>query len=609
MVAVSAVALSSLFAPSSGARAEPQDPPLVDRIVWLGTSALSPDELERRMLTTPRSWKPWVDAHPFDELTLEEDLERIRETYRAHGYYEARVASELDWNDARTRVTVRVSVEEGEPVRLGRLAIEVPDPPFDAARAAALREALPLEPGAPFGATPYRAAREELLGRLAEAGHPAARLHGGAEVDLEGHRAEVDWRVEPGPHVTFGPPSVLGLDEVEADVVLAELDFRAGEPFSRSALERSRRRVFDLGLFRTVSLRAVRPQREEGEETPDAEAWPVEIEVEERPPRTVRLGAGYGTDEGPRLLAGWRHRNFYGRARRLSVTSRYSSILYGVDAALEQRRFLHPLVDLELDGSARRETPPAYDANLFGVRASLRRPLWPRWSGHLAYALRFSESKVSSSVSTELDDPPENFRLSSLEVGLRRSTVDDAVDPRRGTRLDLSLASSLRAIGSETDFLKARAEARAYHPLGPVVLALRAELATLEPLAGASEADVPVVERFYAGGSTSVRGFKFQKMPPFDASDDPLGGLSLAEASLELRFPLWRKLRGVVFADAGQLNLSPSSFRASDVYYSSGFGLRYSTPIGPIRVDLGWLLNPPSGVDHFRPYLSVGQAF
>lgn len=603
--------LSALLAAGATARADEGEPPAVERIVWSGTSALSVGQLEGRMLTTPRSWKPWVEPHPFDELTLEEDLERIRDTYRDHGYYDARVASSMAWNPSRTRVTVTVVVEEGEPVRLQRLSIEVPDPPFDATRAESLREALPLEPGAPFGVEPYRAARDELLGRLAEAGYPAARVSGGAEVHLELRQAEVDWRLEPGPLVSFGLPSVLGLAEVEAEVVLAELDFRTGDHFSRSALERSRRRIFDLGLFRTVSLRAVRP--EPAEEAPTApvasEEWPVEIEVEERPLRTVRLGAGYGTDDGPRLLAGWQHRNFLGGARTLDLSARYSPILYGLDGSLQQRRFLHPLVDLELGGSARRETPPAYDANLFGVKASLRRPLWPLWSGHLAYALRFSESKVSSRVSTELDEPPENFLLSSFEVGLRRSTLDDRLDPRRGTRLDLSLESSLRAIGSEMDFLKARAEARAYYPLGPTVLALRAKLATLEPLADASESDVPVVERFYAGGSTSVRGFKFQNLPPLDASDDPLGGLSLAEASLELRFPLWRKLGGVIFVDAGQLNLAPSSFRASDVYYSTGVGFRYSTPIGPIRVDLGYLLNPPSGVDAFRPYLSVGQAF
>ena len=157
--------------------------------------------------------------------------------------------------------------------------------------------------------------------------------------------------------------------------------------------------------------------------------------------------------------------------------------------------------------------------------------------------------------------------------------------------------------------LKAVLEGRTYLPVRDCVLALRLRLGTLEPFGGSEQTDVPLVSRFYSGGSTSVRGFAFQKLGPLDEDGDPLGGLSLAEGSAELRFPIWRRLSGVVFVDAGRVALDSSNIGGGDFYYSTGAGLRVRTPLGPLRLDYGFLLNPPSGIDRSRLYISVGHAF
>jgi len=187
--------------------------------------------------------------------------------------------------------------------------------------------------------------------------------------------------------------------------------------------------------------------------------------------------------------------------------------------------------------------------------------------------------------------------------------VDDPIDPTSGTWLDLSLEPSLGAIGSQVDYLKAVIEGRGYQRVLFAVLALRLRLGTLEPIGGMPDQDVPVVKRFYSGGSHSVRGFAFQRLGPLDEGDEPLGGLTLAEGSLELRFPIWRDFGGVFFADAGQVELEPSRLRSDAFLYSAGAGLRYHTPIGSLRVDFGFPLNRPSGVDRYQLHLSVGGAF
>ena len=141
------------------------------------------------------------------------------------------------------------------------------------------------------------------------------------------------------------------------------------------------------------------------------------------------------------------------------------------------------------------------------------------------------------------------------------------------------------------------------------MLALKLRLGSLEPFAGDAERDVPVYERFFSGGSTTVRGFDYQELGPQDEDGDPAGGFSLLEASAELRFPIWRALGGVAFVDAGQVGAEPWRFRGSDLFFSVGAGLRYSTPVGPLRVDLAQVIDPPDGQDGLRIHFSIGHAF
>ena len=130
------------------------------------------------------------------------------------------------------------------------------------------------------------------------------------------------------------------------------------------------------------------------------------------------------------------------------------------------------------------------------------------------------------------------------------------------------------------------------------------------PFGSTAAADLPVTELFYSGGSDSVRGYGYQRLGPIGAQGEPVGGASLLEGSIELRFPIWSALRGVLFVDAGQLSLEAWAWRPASLLYTSGAGLRYKTPLGPIRFDVGVPLNPPNGgVQSYRLWFSIGQAF
>jgi len=603
-----------LFAASPGAADEAEAPEVAEEVVVRvaklrieDAEAVDEDEIREAILTTAPDWRPWREAPAFDADDLAEDLDRIALLYREHGYYDAQAESEVVWNDDRDRVRVTIRVHEGEPVRLLEWRLELAEgdelPP---AEWTSLLANLPA-PGTIFGVRTYRDVRQTVLARVAELGHPAARLEGGADVDPTTRTAQVAWTLHRGPDVLIGAIRVTGLSDVAEHVVRRELTLSTGLRYSPRAIRESQRRIFETGLFRSVAIQPLEREATEVEGSPTV-VWPLEVRVSERSPRTFSVGVGYGTEDQFRARADWTHRNFLGNAHRLVLGGRYSSLVYGGQATLVQPYFLDRPLRAELQLSAVRETPRAYDAYRFAERLEFQRAL-----GHgitLRFGQRFEWADVTSQREIEDDDePPETARLHTFPVGVRHSTLDDLIRPTRGTWLDFSVEPSFEVLGSQVDYVKLVAEARGFLPVWHTTLGGRLRAGTLEPVLGSQPTGVPVFERFYAGGSTSVRGFGYQKLGPSEDDGDPLGGLSWAEGSIELRFPIWKQLSGVVFSDAGQVNLEPSDWGTNDIYYSSGAGLRLDTPVGPLRLDVARLYNPPDDRDRYAFYFSVGHAF
>jgi outer membrane protein insertion porin family/translocation and assembly module TamA len=206
--------------------------------------------------------------------------------------------------------------------------------------------------------------------------------------------------------------------------------------------------------------------------------------------------------------------------------------------------------------------------------------------------------------------------LSSIGVDLRRSTADSAMNAQRGYTASVHFEDATGALGGDYNYLETTAEGRYYRPIGKIALvAGRARYGSIRP-SGDIDLNVPFFKRYFLGGADSLRGWGRFEVSPLD-SGLAIGGLSEFESSLELRKPLWGSLTGVVFADAGNVWLDPWTLTFGDIRYDVGPGLRYMTPIGPIRVDVGYQLNPVPGLivngspqtRRFRIHFSIGQAF
>ena len=582
--------------------------PVVEGIEWSGTHALSPGEIAPYLFTHERPvWRVWLPRPPFDESVLEADMRRIEDVYREHGRYQARASYTLAWNRKRTGVRIRIEVSEGKSVRLERFEVDLTALPADEAdwRAELLAD-LPLRKGRVFTLDDYGAAKRTLLERLADRGRPDARVEGGGEVDVARRTARVTWHVEPGPRVRFGPVRVEGLERVRETLVLETLTFAPGERYDADALRRSQARLSRMGLFRSVLLVPEAREATPGEEI----ERPVVVQVEERPPRRVRLGVGWGTEDRLRLQAGWTHRNLLGRADPLDVRGRWTGLVRELEVSLLEPRLPDAESAVRIESKLGSEKPPAYDARLLASRLGVERAFGEHWSGRLAYRLEWADVGSVPEVTRRFyRNPEDRYWLGSFELAVSRDGTDDPLDPRRGTWLELTAEPAVPWLGSAVRYLRLTAEGRAFAPLGPLVLATRARLGTIDAFGASQRAELPVTKLFYAGGSNSMRGYAYQHLGPREAQGDAVGGSSLLLLNTELRFPIWRALGGVAFVDAGQLDLDAWHFRPRDLRVAVGGGLRVSTPLGPARVDVGFPTNAPENKGGYQLWLSIGQAF
>lgn len=613
-LAAALVALAAWLCLAARARADgepaPAAGPVVRKIEWRGVNALQESALAERLFTQTRPWwKVWDDLPPFDEPTLEGDMQRIAATYREFGHYAARASYSLSWDETGREATIAIDVDEGPLVTLESLAVDLSELPDGEPRwKPVLVDSLPLKKGDPFTVVQYGGAKRALLQNLANYGYPEATLSGGGEVDVATHTATIAWAVHPGPRVIVGEIRVTGMKTVDAEVIRRELTFEPGQVYSDKKVQESQRRVSDLGLFRSALIGTViEPNAPPPEGPPPGVVTrPISVAVEERPLHSVRLGLGYGTEDKVRAQIGWLHRNVFGRADSFDVHARYSSLTSEFQATLREPHMPDPRTTLWLDSRIRDDTLPAYDDVALLGSATIERPLRLGWSGQVGYGLEQTKvRKVASSDENQLG----KYRLGYLTFGVRRITADSLVEPTNGSWLEANVETAANWLGSERNYVRWTVDGRAFLPLGPTVLAGRALVSNISAFGNTGREELPVTKLLYAGGSATVRGYDFQQLGTDDAPGVAVGGGSLLVGSAEWRFPVWRELHAATFVDAGQLSRKPWDWQPRDLRFSAGFGLRYSTPLGPVRVDIATPLDPPHGVDHVRLWFAIGQPF
>ena len=360
-------------------------------------------------------------------------------------------------------------------------------------------------------------------------------------------------------------------------------------------LEDGRVALFDSRLFSSVVL--------DVGTTPDAAGrLPVTVELRESKHRSIALGAGYRTDEGPGGNVGWEHRNLFGGGERVELKLDGSFIGSHLNATFRKPDLWQRDQALVAGAQLAYDDTDAFESRSASTRVALERLLAKGMTISAGPAFRVSDIKESNG-------DQDVFGLVSLPVIWHWDRSDDPLNPTRGGRLGVQNEPFVDVIGNGVAFSKTQVGYSHYLKVleqPGVVLAGRTAVGTLF---GAARQEVPADLRFYAGGGGSVRGFSFQPAGELDDDDNPRGGRSLLELSGEVRLRLTETIGAVAFVDAGSAFSSTVPDLSEDLRVGAGPGLRYFSPIGLVRLDVGLPVNRRSSDDAYQLYVNLGQAF
>jgi outer membrane protein insertion porin family len=570
-----------------------------------GNQAVSADDLRKTMATKARRWyefwKFWRPLPAFEPLTFRADLDKLVQLHRNRGYYHARITYDIELPTDGNDVRVVVYVEQGPPVFVESVTVSLEGAALPESERALLLEHLPVARDQVFAEDAYARAYTYLRTYYREHGFARVQVERRASVDVGRDAAAVNYVVESGPPSFFGEVHISGAETVGEAVVRREVAFERGQPFKQSLIERTRSNLVALRLFRSIRI------MEDKTRDPRVD---IRIRVGEGPKHEVRLGVGYDTEEQIRGLAAWRNYDFLGGARQLGFSARASLLRRTLAADFLQPHFPgnHDRVRLLLFEQQEDEETYTNDRS----RASPRIE-WEALPGLTPYAFYRIEYDSLSDLSPAVHRRFQGLShgiLSGLAFGVDWVDVDDLLDPSAGWTASASFEPVGGFLGGDFSFLRFLAEGRRYQRLPRnFVAALRARIGTEDPIAGST--DVPLFERFYAGGINSVRGYERRHVGPPDTfiDNDPIGGRSLVETSVELLHPITEKIGGAIFFDAGQISLASYDIPIGDLQYGAGFGVRYKSPVGPLRLDLGFPFEPRPGDAHWQVHVSVGQVF
>jgi outer membrane protein insertion porin family len=529
---------------------------------------------------------------------LKQDAESIKNLYLREGFEQVSVESNFKKDDEGVNIAASFVVQEGPRSTVSEVEIQGND---GIAREELVR-GLNLTPGGPFSQAFLQEDQRMIESRYLERGFTDAKVEFTTE-RLEGNRVKVIYTLSEGQAIRTDDIHIIGSQQTRNKVVSRHITFHEGDPLSQEQLLTSQQQLYGLGLFNRVDVVPVNVDQSDSYR-------PVIIRLEDSSPIILGYGGGYQDREGPRGTIEISHNNLFGLARSISFRTRASFREQRGQITYKEPRLFNRNLDSYLTLYAENADQVSFSTTT--VNAALQ--ILKRFGKVDNFFVRYNFETVD--LSNVLVNPQATgqedlgtLKLSTFSTAWLRDTRDDPIEPSRGffNTVNFSVASKL--YGSEANLVSFFGQHQNHHRVGRrAVLATSLRLGLIGPYGATPE--VPISERFFAGGSTSLRGFDLNLAGPLDpATNKPLGGNALVILNAELRVPVSGNFAFAPFYDTGNVFARIKDISLSRFSNTIGFGVRYKTPFGPLRVDLGFNLSPPTGLPSRQIFFTIGNPF
>ena len=586
------------------------EPIRVKDIDFEGNSAYS-DRTLRGILQTKERWflSPLTGAGNLNRDVLRTDTERLTAWYYDHGYVMVRVDEPQVVREG-DGLKVRIKVDEGEQFKIGKVDISGKDLPRDRA---AIEKGLAVKPGEVFSASDLRNDVEKLNVRLSDDGYAFATVEPDTAVHPEDKTVDVTFQVDRGRPVMVERIEITGNTKTRDKVLRREMRLQEQELYSGTKLRKSRDALQRLGFFQEVN---VSTRRAGGDDKMN-----VLVDVKEQQTGAFSAGAGFSSADSILFNASVRENNLFGRGQRLVLNADFGTIRRNILLSFTEPYFRDTPLTVSFDAFSWRLRFEDFDRGSTGFGTELSYPVTALGYDHigrfsledvrLGTGYRFEKAKISNvgaNATPSILAEEGTTTISSITPRIVRNTLNHAFDPTAGSYQDLSV--QLAGLGGE-QFTKFEATGRWYYTFwkprwwGDLTYSLGANLGYGFGSSGLDENgrpngdELPLFERYFPGGINSIRGFKSRSLGPREFIRDPItgrvrrfspiGGSEQVILNNEIIFPIVQQigLKGVVFVDAGNAYSALDGVTWDETRLSAGAGLRWLSPVGPLRVELG----------------------
>jgi translocation and assembly module TamA len=537
-----------------------------------------------------------------------QDTARFQTALRSFGYYKASVSLTIAGHplddptlpttidDAPTDppIAVVAAFDLGPRFRLGQVTISGQAPPDVPGH-------LNLASGQPAMSADVLAAQGRLLAALRDDGYPLAKVPVPVAIlHPDQSLLDVEFQPDAGPKADIGPISLSGLKDMNESFVRRRLLLHQGELYNPQAIEKARQDLASIGPFASVRADPATALDPNGQ-------LPITFDLTERPLHAVDATIAYSTDLGVNFTTAWHDRNLFGNAEQLNLTAAAQlggdALIrpgYQIGAQFLKPDFLTRDQTLEIDLNAVKQSLQAYDQTALLEKIALNRKLSPHWTASVG--LSGEQEEIVQ------EDVTRHYNLVGLPLSLRYDSTTNLLDPTSGIRAAVTATPTYSLGSSNATFVIMQLSGSTYIDVfndGRSVLAFRG---LVGEASGVGVFGLPPDQRFYAGGSATVRGYRYQTLGPQFPDQRPTGGTAISTGTVEFRQRILGNYGIVGFIDAGQVRSTGAPF-GSAWHEGAGIGARYYTPIGPIRLDVAMPLTKIPGGDSFEIYIGIGQAF
>jgi outer membrane protein assembly factor BamA len=613
---------------------------VIDDVHLVGVTRFKKRELIKYLYLGETSWLPFTDTYYYNEALVPFDAEKIVALYKSYGYFDAEVLEIKPVVKKRRKADVVITIREGEPVRVRQIGFdwqeEAPtlttDRPVSKSEVERLSR---LKVGDPLETPLIEASLNAMRRRLQADGFALARTTAAVSADPQKRTAAVTFRILPGRWARIGRIRFRGLESVPEKMATAEVDFAKGEPFSLKIIEKMERKIYAMDVFSTVEVVP-------GDSIDDDGRIPITVVVRVAKMQSVKLGAGLGFEPSrweERITAQYSNRDIFGDLVRLDVwlqagyaelPTPFNLLEHGPVARftprltkkgwLEKRLVwtIAPSIELGVEEGYKFYTP--------GTRIGVSRFFGEIFQTELSHNFKFfdffqlqkSLDANRTLLGLDFHDP---YLLSYWEIVSSLYLADRILDPDNGVILIVRYDVAGGIFGGHYDYHKVAPELSAYwRIISHLQLALRAATGYIFPYGDRPAA--PFDMKYYLGGSDTVRGWGPKRLSPKtencpEAEETtcrriPIGGKTFVLGNVEMRVRTIEQLDVVAFLDVGDVQPGEVVYHPTEWNLSSGGGLRWASPVGKVRLDVGARLNdtPLSrGEDRWAFHLGLGESF